>query len=130
MKALRPLATAALAATLAVSAPLQANAGWRDISITYRKVPGGPNYITVCEDWGRTKCAEDSEQGRLYNGENSKKKFGWVDTDGYEHVSKSYVTQDLARNTCATKPGWVKVPGTWGFDAVVTIYSLKRCENP
>jgi hypothetical protein len=54
--------------------------------------PQSKHTLRVCRSWGVSSCQGSSPTGKLKPGENSKTKFNWDDTDGYDS-GKGWVQQ-------------------------------------
>lgn len=74
-----------------VTAPQQASAGVLDLVVANKKHPTDADkynkVLNICKDWNypkgvwKARTCKDSETGTLLNGQNSKTKYGWADTD-------------------------------------------------
>lgn len=92
-----------------------------DAVIRYENLGGGDDFLVICRDWAPRGggCADDSERGILYAGEDSLSKYGWADTDGYYHPRPGCTTEAstgawVEVSHAAPRPGWVKTFGSNG----------------
>lgn len=98
-----------------------------DASITFFPMVGSTRTsLRVCRSWLASGggCANSGGDGTLYRQENSKTKFGWVDTDGYYHPSNSctsYANVGVIQYTFRST-GWIKLSGLAGAAWHVNLY--------
>lgn len=109
--------TIILALGTSAVAPAPAQAGSHDASITNV----GSISMIVCKSAASPmKCGTSSPRGVLYRGQNSKKKFGWKDTDML--FLRHGECLDGYKGYVGTR--WVKVGGSWGS---AQSYRIRRC---
>lgn len=116
--AARAAAGALLVTTAVIGAPAAANAVQNDGNVTN----SGSSTMTVCKSaTSETTCG--NTQGALFAGQNSKSKYGWVDTDmilipaNRKLERYSFSGGSVKWNLYAvagSSSRWMKVPGTNG----------------